>query len=211
MFQDAPRYAVKRTLISTSRKYFGKSGGTPISTASASTSRAARKRDPPPDASAATRSSEEPLGPEEKDEDEDDEHHELLERAGQERRAERLGQADDEPAEQRADEIAHAAEHNDDEGHDIERLTPVGRDVEERRDEGARHRRAGRADAEGGRADPRHVDAHEHGALGLLGERADGLAEIREAQEGEERHRHEDGAGGGDEPRQLEDRKRTRL
>ena len=57
-----------------------------------------------------------------------------------------------------------------------------------------------------GRADARHVDAHEHGALGLLGERADGLAEIGEAQEGEERHRHEDGAAGGDEPRQLDER-----
>src|ERR1700682_2756882 len=156
MFQDAPRYAVKRTLISTSRKYFGKSGAATISTASASTSRAARKRGL---TSAATRSSEEPLGPEEEHEDEDDEHHELLERAGQERRAERLGQAHDESAEERADEIAHAAEHDDDEGHDIERLAHVGRPVEERRDERARHRRAGRADAEGGRADARHVDA----------------------------------------------------
>src|SRR4030095_8364368 len=139
MFQDAPRYAVKRTLISTSRKYFGKSGGTAISTASASTSRAATKRRTPPDRAAATRSSEEPLGPEEEDENEDDEHHELLERAGQECRAERLGQADDEPAEERADEIAHAAEHDDDEGHDIERLAHVGHHLEDRRDECARH------------------------------------------------------------------------
>src|SRR6185369_896388 len=104
-------------LINTSRKYFGKSGGAAISTASTSTSRAARKRG---HASAATRASEEPLGPEEENEDEDHEHHELLEGAGQERRAERLGQAHDEPAEEGADEIAHAAEHDDDKGHDVE-------------------------------------------------------------------------------------------
>ena len=36
-----------------------------------------------------------------------------------------------------------------------------------------------------------HVDADEHGALRLLGERADGLADVGEAQEGEERQRHQ--------------------
>ena len=121
-----------------------------------------------------------------------DEDHQLLERAGQERGAERLGQPDDEAAQQGAEEVAHAAEHHDHEGHDVERLADVGRDVEERRDQRAGHRHAApsRSRRRGSRMRA-HVDAHQQRALRLLGQRADGLADVRAAQEGEERQRHE--------------------
>src|SRR2546425_8694316 len=97
MFQAAPREPKSITLIRISRKYGGRNGGASTRIPSAS----------PPKTSAATPASEQPGRPEEQHEDEEREDDELLERAGQQRGAERLRQAHDEAAQQRADEVAH--------------------------------------------------------------------------------------------------------
>ena len=110
------------------------------------------------------------------------------------------------PPAKRAEEVAHPAQHHDHEGHEVEGLADVGRHVEERGDERARHRGAGRADAEGDRADPAHVDTHEKSALGLLGERADRLADVGGAEKGEQADGDEGGAAAGDEAWHLDER-----
>src|SRR5258705_4252098 len=109
-------------LISTSSAYLGRSGGTATSRASA---RAMASL-------AATARSEQALRAQEQHDHEETEDHELLERAGQEGGPEGLGQAHDEPAQEGAQEIAHAPQHHDHEGHDVEALAHVGRHVEER-------------------------------------------------------------------------------
>src|SRR5262245_44496732 len=173
MFQAAPRYAQNSMPISTSRRSLGRNGGAPRSAASPSPPRsltAARLLSAAP--------AEEALGSQQQHDREDGEDHELLQRAWQERRAERLREADDEPAEKRADEVAHAAEHDHHEGHQVERFAYVGGYVEERGNQGAGHGHAPRADAEGDGADSADVDPDELGALRLLGERADCLAHV---------------------------------
>src|ERR1700741_126538 len=119
MFQADPRYANSITLIRISRKYGGKNGG--------ATSRTPSAR--PPRISATTPAPEEPGRSEQQHQHEEREDHQLLERPGQQRGAERFGQADDEASQQRAHEVAYPAEHDDDEGHDVERLTDIGSHV----------------------------------------------------------------------------------
>src|SRR5438034_10269204 len=154
MFHAAPRYPKSITLIRISRKYGGRNDGATSRTPSAT----------PASTSAPTPAPEQPGRPEEQHQHEEREDHELLERAWQQRGTERLGQPYDEAAQQRADEVAHAAQHHDHERHDVERLADVGRDVEKRRDQRAGHGHSAGADTEGRRADPRDVDAHQHGA-----------------------------------------------
>src|SRR5215831_19613280 len=125
-------------LISTSSAYRGRNGGVTTRAASAMAIAVPADRADPRDAltstSAATASSQEPLRAEQQHQHEHREDHELLQRSGQDGRAHRLGEADDDAADERAHEVAHTAEHHDHEGHDVERLTDVGRHVEERRD-----------------------------------------------------------------------------
>src|SRR5215471_2354609 len=84
-----------------------------------------------PPSLAPTRTAEEALRSEEQHEDEDRENHQELERARQEGRPQRLRQAHDEAAREGAHEVAHAAQDDHHEGHDVERLRHVGRHVEE--------------------------------------------------------------------------------
>src|SRR2546422_506056 len=130
-----------------SRKYGGRKGG--------ATTRMPTAR--PAMTSAATPTSDESRRPEEQHEDEQRKDDQLLERAGHERGAERLGQPHDEAAQQRAYEVAHPTEHYHHERHDVEGLAHVGRDVKEWRHQRAGHRHAARADAESHRADAADV------------------------------------------------------
>src|SRR5258708_39174596 len=69
---------------------------------------------------------EQPGRAEQQDGDEDDEDADPPEVLAEEEAAERFGQPNDEAADQRADEAAHAAEHDDGEGDDDEALADAG-------------------------------------------------------------------------------------
>src|SRR5581483_9711599 len=97
-------------LIRTSSAYLGRSGG------SATRAAATRRR-----ASLATTARpEEAFRPQQQDDHEQPEHHQLLERAGQERGPERLGQPHDEAAGEGAEKLPIAPNPTHHEGHDIE-------------------------------------------------------------------------------------------
>src|SRR5262245_55845096 len=102
MFHADPRYANSITLMRISRKYGGRNGGATSSSPSAR----------PPSTSAPTPAPEEPGRPEQQHQHEQREHHQLLERAGQQRGAERFRQSHDEAAQQSTHEVAHAAQHD---------------------------------------------------------------------------------------------------
>src|SRR5258707_14541550 len=110
--------------------------------------------------------------------DEDDEDADPPEILAEEEAAERLGQPDDEAADQRADEAAHAAEHDDGEGDDDEALADAGMRIIARQQKAGGGADAGDADAEAHGEDMLDVDADQARALALAGDRADPLAEI---------------------------------
>ena len=76
-----------------------------------------------------------------------------------------LDDADQEAAEQRADEAAHAAQHDDGEGDQHEGVARLRGDVEGRHQQARRGAEAGDADAEGDGEDVLDVDADQPRAL----------------------------------------------
>src|SRR5260221_7639146 len=121
---------------------------------------------------------EQPGRAEQQDGEEDDEDADPPEILAEEEAAERFGQPNDEAADQRADEAAHAAEHDDGEGDDDEALADAGMSVIARQQEAGGGADAGDADAEAHGEDMLDVDADQARALALAGHRADRLAEI---------------------------------
>ena len=107
-----------------------------------------------------------------------DEDADLAERLAQQQPAERLHHADQQPAEQRAGEAAHAAEHDDREGDQHEAGADLRVHVVRRQQEARRRAQAGQADAEAHRVDVVDVDAAQPRALLLLRDGADRAAEV---------------------------------
>ena len=102
----------------------------------------------------------------------------LAELLAEEQAAQRFGDADQEAADRRADEAAHAAQHDDGEGDQHEGVARLRRDVEGRHQQARRGAEAGDADAVGDGEDVLDVDADQPRALALLGDRADRLAGV---------------------------------
>ena len=92
--------------------------------------------------------------------------------------AQRLDHADQQAADQRAGETAHAAEHDDGEGDQHEAAADLRVDVVGRQQEAGGRAQAGQPDAEAHGIDMLDVDAHQAGALLFLGHGADGPAEV---------------------------------
>ena len=83
------------------------------------------------------------------------------------------------------------------------RIDVIGRDQQAGGD-----RKAGGAETECHRVDVRHVDAGQLGAELLLGDGADGAADIGEAHEQPERERHDEHGGKADDARHRQKRRR---
>ena len=81
-------------------------------------------------------------------------------------RADGLHQADQQPADHGADDVAEPAEHDDDEREDRELLAHGRGDADQRRHQAAGDRDAGGADREGQGVDPADVDADQCRAAG---------------------------------------------
>src|SRR6266478_5205303 len=131
---------------------------------------------------------------EQHDGDEDDEDADPPEILAEEEAAERFGQPDDDAADQRADEAAHAAEHDDGEGDDYEALADAGMGVVARQQQAGGGADAGDADAEAHGEDVLDVDADEARTVALAGDRADRLAEIGALDEEPEQKGDQEGA-----------------
>src|SRR6266851_1814242 len=131
---------------------------------------------------------------EQQDGDEDDEDADPPEILAEEEAAERFGQPDDEAADQRADEAAHAAEHDDGEGDDDEAFADAGMGVVARQQQAGGGADAGDADAEAHGEDMLDVDADEARTVALAGDRADRLAEIGALDEEPEQKGDQEGA-----------------
>src|SRR5690606_26297552 len=109
---------------------------------------------------------------------EDQEDADLAEALAEEQTAERLRDADDEPAEERADEAAHAAQHDNGEGDQHEGMADMRARIIGWQQEARGGAETGDADAEAHGVDMRGTDPDELRAPRLLGEGTDRLAEI---------------------------------
>ncbi len=106
-----------------------------------------------------------------------------------------LGDADDEAADRRAREAAHAAQHDDGEGHEDEGVARGRRHVVGRHQQAGRGAEAGDADAVGHGEDVLDVDADQARALPFLGDGTDRLARVAPRHvEAERRAEHQRGA-----------------
>ena len=110
-------------------------------------------------------------------------------RAGK-RLEEFVGDAERERADQRAPQIADAAEHHDHERVDDVALPEIGRDVVDLRQCHAGDAGDAGAEPEGERVDARGADAHGRRHCAVLRDRAHFEAEPREAQHREQRDEH---------------------
>jgi hypothetical protein len=106
---------------------------------------------------------------------------------------------DQEAADECAHEAAHAAQHHDGEGHQHEAAAHLRVDVVRGQQEAGRGAQARQADAEAHGVHMVDVDAHEFGALLLLGDRADGAAQVGAAHDPEQHARHHQRTGEGNE------------
>ena len=108
----------------------------------------------------------------------------------------RLGHADQHAAEQRARHRAEPADDDDDEGEQRVGRSERRRHVDDQHQHRAGRADAGRAEPEGQRVEPLHVEPDHQRAGVVVGAGADRLADIGEAEEREQRGRdHDRGAG----------------
>lgn len=123
--------------------------------------------------------------------DEDEENADLAERLAEKESGQAFHHADDEGADDRSRHRAHAAQHHDGEGNQHKGVTHAGIDVISRDQQARRDRDAGRAETEGHRIDVGDVDPHQLGAELLLGDSANGTADIGKGHQQPQRQGHD--------------------
>src|SRR5437660_3853197 len=149
---------------------------------------------------------ENPLRTEQQDGDEDDEDADLAEALSQPQPADRFDHADDEAAEQRAGEAAHAAQHDDGEGDQHEAVSDLRIDVVRGQQEARGGAEAREPDTEAHRENVLDVDADQLRALAFPGYGPDRAPEVAARDEREQDRRGGERAEEGDDFRRGDHR-----